>query len=258
MWEIAVVRAAESQSTAAKEIILQQENMTPIMEKLSSALSFRYGHIEATKIPSKLTATQLKGRDLDNEVAEGTGETALSVFRKPGPDAKATGKAYGNATHTALQYISFERCSGFDDICSELDRMTRERLISPEQAQMVDCEKLAAFFATPMGEKLRASRQILREFKFSILVDAAKYYPGAKDEKILFQGVVDCALIEDDGIIVLDFKTDYVTEETLERIVQQYRSQVTSYAQALSRIYGMPVKAAKLYFFGLGCFVDVL
>ena len=258
MWEIAVVRAAEPQSTAAKEIILQQENMTPIMEKLSSALSFRYGHIEATKIPSKLTATQLKGRDLDNEVAEGTGETALSVFRKPGPDAKATGKAYGNATHTALQYISFERCSGFDDICSELDRMTRERLISPEQAQMVDCEKLAAFFATPMGEKLRASRQILREFKFSILVDAAKYYPGAKDEKILFQGVVDCALIEDDGITVLDFKTDYVTEETLERIVQQYRSQVTSYAQALSRIYGMPVKAAKLYFFGLGCFVDVL
>jgi len=136
--------------------------------------------------------------------------------------------------------------------------MAQERLISPEQAEMVDCEKIAAFFETTLGKKLQGSEHVLREFKFSILEDAEKFYPDAKGEQILLQGIVDCALIEEDTITVLDFKTDYVTEDTLPLIMEKYRLQVLAYSNALARIYQMPVQRACLYFFALNRFVDVI
>ena len=74
------------------------------------------------------------------------------------------------------------------------------------------------------------------------------------DGKTLF---VDCALLEKDGIVVLDFKTDHVTESTVAAAAERYRLQVQTYAEALSRIYEMPVKAKYLYFFQLGRFVEV-
>ena len=47
-------------------------------------------------------------------------------------------------------------------------------------------------------------------FKFSILTDAGAYDPAAAGEQVLLQGVVDCFWQEADGIVILDFKTDYL------------------------------------------------
>ena len=69
--------------------------------------------------------------------------------------------------------------------------------------------------------------------------------------------MVDCALLEPDGITVLDFKTDYVTKDTVLAVTQRYAEQVRTYAHALSRIYQMPIKAACLYFFSMGEFVPI-
>ena len=115
----------------------------------------------------------------------------------------------------------------------------------------------AAFFATSLGKKLRQGTDHLREFKFSILDDASDYGEGLEEECVLLQGVVDCALLESDGITIIDFKTDYVTETTLPEVVERYRLQVLTYAEALSRIYEMPIKARYLYLFHLDKFVPV-
>ena len=87
--------------------------------------------------------------------------------------------------------------------------------------------------------------------------DASVYDPQLVDEQILLQGVVDCALLEDDGITVIDFKTDYVTENSLPEKIDHYRPQVQIYASALNRIYDMKVKASYLYFFHLNRLIPV-
>lgn len=257
-WEISVVRAEQGQGRSLPQEEEQQKLQPGVIEKLSRDLHFQYGHLSATKIPSKLTATQLKGRVLDEEIADGSGEILPTIFRKPGPAVKKDGKVRGTATHTVLQYLSFDKCNGAEEIKAELDRLVSEQRISREQADMMDCNKIAALFATPMGQKLQQSKNVLREYKFSVLEDAGKFYPDADGEQILFQGVVDCAILEDDGITVLDFKTDYVTTETLQIVAQKYRAQVVSYADALSRIYKLPIKSAVLYFFALDKFVDMI
>ena len=122
---------------------------------------------------------------------------------------------------------------------------------------MVQPQTIFAFFTTEIGCKLRGGGKYLREFKFSILDDGEKYGDGLEGEQVLLQGVVDCALLEEDGITVVDFKTDRVSGETLPQTIRRYQIQLDTYAEALSRIYEMPVKEKALYFFHLNRLVKV-
>ena len=104
---------------------------------------------------------------------------------------------------------------------------------------------------------LMEAENVLREFKFSLLVDGNVYFDGLDNEKILLQGVVDCALVQEDGITVIDFKTDNVTDSTLQERVLEYSDQIRTYGHALEKIYQLPVKKRILYFFHLSKMVEV-
>ena len=226
--------------------------------QLCAGLRFIYKNQSATQIPSKLTATQLKGRALDSEIADGVNHATSISFRKPGVGTTDRGKEYGTAMHSVLQHINFSACGDIADIQAEILRLTQEKFISEQQAAIVNCERLFKFFDSPIGRKIRSSNDVLREFKFSVLEDANKYFENANGEEILLQGIVDCAIIEDDGIVVVDFKTDFVTNDTIEAKAQGYRPQVSVYADALSRIFRKSIKCAMLYFFSVDEFVDVI
>lgn len=259
-WKIVVTDAPEETEQVA--LVSDARQMLPdrVEERLRESLSFRYGHLEATKAPSKQTATDRKGRVKDAEAAEKTQEPKVikRSWRKPSFVSKQVeGKAYGNAIHAAMQYIRYENCGTSESVSREIQRLTENGFLSEEQGKLVNCEKISKFFETEIGQKLRSGIPHLREFKFSILDEGKNYGSGLEGEKVLLQGVVDCALLEEDGITIVDFKTDYVTEENLESVVMRYRPQVQTYGEALSRIYEMPMKAQYLYFFRLDQFVKV-
>jgi ATP-dependent helicase/nuclease subunit A len=259
-WKIAVEEAPEVSTAAAgiEEIRSGMPEAAP--ERLKAALEFAYPHLPATQASSKQTATGLKGRPKDDEAAEDTRQPKQihRTWRKPGfRELKVSGKTYGSAMHAAMQFIRYECCRDEQSVRAEVDRMVAQGFLSQEQGELVNCRDIAAFFDTPEGKQLRSGAEHIREFKFSILDDAANYGAALDGEQVLLQGVVDCALLGEDGITVIDFKTDRVTETTLGQTVEQYRLQVQTYAEALSRIYKMPIKAKKLYFFRLNRFVDV-
>ena len=259
-WSIRVVSAPDpvtAQVHTEEEMASSQPLYT--MEQMQDALSFRYPYQCAVDAPSKQTATQRKGRDKDEEAAEHTQNLVPHyIWRKPDPYAMpARSTEAGKATHLLLQFLCFENCDGAEGVRQEVQRLVCQGFLKPEQGDMIDCEAIASLFRTELGQKLRRG-QVLREFKFSILDDGSQYNSALAGEHILLQGVVDCALMEPDGITVVDFKTDTVTEENLDERVAHYRAQVLAYADAMSRIYQQKVKATYLYFFRLGRFVQVM
>ena len=238
----------------------EQPSLSPETEaRLRRMLAFRYGHLPATRTPSKQTATQRKGREKDREAAEyaPAPRESRQDWRTPGLRQGASGKEFGIAMHGAMQMLRFDACGDLQGIEQELMRLAEKRLLTREQCALVDRQMLADFFASEMGLRLRKGGNVLREFKFSLLDDAGAYGPGLEGEQVLLQGVVDCALVEADGITVLDFKTDRVTEATLEERAKQYAPQVGVYAQALERIFRLPVKRRCLYFFRMNRLVEL-
>lgn len=228
--------------------------------RIRQGLSFQYPHNAATQTPSKQTATGRKGRDKDEEVSENTPhpQTDIRRWRKPSFVTQTiSGKELGNVMHTVMQYISYEKCTDPNGTAEELSRLVDRGFLTAQQAEAVDLQKIQLFFSTEIGKKLCSGVPYLREFKFSILDDGTHYDPDLIGEEVLLQGVVDCALLEQDGITVIDFKTDYVTEETLPLIITRYQNQIETYSEALTRIYEMPVKVRYLYLFHLNRFARI-
>lgn len=262
-WRISVVTAqAVGESLAAAGEEEQPAQMDLDIAPLCKGLSYQYPFLAATAFPSKQTATQLKGRIKDLEAAENAAppKPIFRHWREPS-FAKTQGVApvaYGNAVHAVMQHICFAECTDLQAVKQQILRMVQDERISEEYANAVDPAMIYAFCQTQMGQRLQKAGQVLREFKFSVLEDAQQYDPRLKGDKVLLQGVVDCAIIEEDAITVLDFKTDRVTEETVMPVADSYRMQVTAYANALSKIFGKKVVSAQLYFFQLNRFVTVI
>ena len=84
---------------------------------------------------------------------------------------------------------------------------------------------------------------MLREYPFTLLVDARTYDPAASaEDTILLQGVVDCCFETAEGLTVVDFKTDHVrTAEEVAHRAEHYRPQLEAYSLALSRVLEKPV-----------------
>ncbi len=259
-WRISVARAVVGASDKVEVVEIPKPQGLPksVLQEIKKVVAFQYRYTGATQTPSKQTATQRKGRIKDAEAAEhaGTPKEVVRNWRKPTFGlSESRGREYGSTIHAVLQHIRYENCTDDEAVRAEILRLVQEHFITPEQGEMVDCGRICSFFGSELGKKLRESNQVLREFKFSILDDAAEYDADLEGEKVLLQGVVDCALIEPDGITVVDFKTDRVTDETLPALVQRYVSQVQTYADAMRRIYELPVKAKALYFFSIDRFV---
>lgn len=260
LWRIEVVQPPEEVQAASSAAQTSSALEEEILGSIHRALAFHYPHLAATQAPSKQTATGWKGREKDAEAAQDTRapQQMARTWRAPAFSPQGdSGTAYGNATHLAMQYIRYGSCDSLQGVHRELRRLEEEGFLTGEQAAMVNAEHIARFFGTPLGQKLQSGAQSLREFKFSILDDGGRYGDGLEGEQVLLQGVVDCALLEEDGITVVDFKTDNVTEASLPQVVERYRLQVETYGAVLQRIYEKPMKARYLYFFRLGRFVPV-
>ncbi len=74
-------------------------------------------------------------------------------------------------------------------------------------------------------------------------------------EKVILQGIIDAFIMEEDGIILVDYKTDRVKDG--EELRNRYQKQIDLYSEALEQILGKKVKRRVLYSFSLGEEVDL-
>ena len=219
-------------------------------EELDAALSYSYPYPAAAQLPSKITATQLKGRMQDEEAAENTVSLPKMTFRRPSflPRTALSASERGTAMHLFMQFVRYEACQSRESIAAEVQRLEAEQYLTHLQAQAVQQEKILTLFSSDFGRRILNGQALSREFKFSVLADGSMLEPEAAGEEVMLQGVVDCFWQEDGGLVITDFKTDRLPNGTEERAAH-YAPQLRAYAAALSDIFGLPVKACYLYFF---------
>ena len=262
-WDVRLVDGASPEKTR-RRTELRAASEAPILDAdaLSAAFQWSYPHAAAVDAPSKLTATQLKGREPDREAAQDAHSThahAPTPLFRPRFAAEKLGLTptqRGNALHLAMQYLDYSRTSTVEEIAEQLRELTEKEFLDPLQAKAADPEQLARFFRSELGQELIRSAPH-REFKFSMLIPAETYCPDIRDEQVLLQGVVDCWFETDDSVTVVDFKSDRVTEATVVQRAADYRPQLEAYSAALSRLTGKPVTRRVLWFFALARAVEV-
>ena len=120
-------------------------------------------------------------------------------------------------------------------------------------------EALERLLASPLAEEIRRGSRVLREYPFTLLMDAREVDPDAvSGDQILLQGVVDCCFETAEGLTVVDFKTDRVfRREDVLRRAETYRSQLEAYSRALAKVLERPVVRRVLYFLEAGKAIEL-
>ena len=231
-----------------------------MIAELERKLSFEYPYADAVHLPSKVTATELKGRDAADEDAQSVAPKPAPSFRTPDfgrVNRPATGTERGVATHLVLQYMDFSKTGSIAEINHEIARLEEEKFITAREAEAVDAEAIDGLFRSPLGRRMLAAKNMRREFKFSLLVGADEVFGAAVGEQVLLQGVVDCCIEADGELVIIDYKTDRVRGAAVERRAETYAGQLRAYAAAMERITGKPVRECALYFLAAGRTVTV-
>ncbi len=249
--KLSFVSAAEATAAQEEETELEKAPFAAdIVEKLRRNLAFSYPHEAATFLPSKVTATELKHLEESDEEAESIAPATRSRFRAPrlGDDRPLTPTQRGSAAHTFLQHVDYDKADSEKALREELARLTAQKFLTSQQAESVDLGCIRRLFASPVGQRIMSADRLWREFKFSLLCPAEKFFPGGEGESVLLQGVIDCMIDEGGEITIIDYKTDRVRGEELISRARSYAKQLEAYAYAAKRMTGKPVRECVLYF----------
>ncbi|HEY8552786.1 MAG TPA: 3'-5' exonuclease, partial [Thermaerobacter sp.] len=277
--------AAGAPVPAWLEPLLRGEPLPPgavdagAVEALRRRLAWRYPFAALANRFAKRSVSELKGRadpewqayPLPAELRRGLRQPRLdaAAASAPGAALPLSGAERGTATHRVLQHLDLTGPLDAEDVARQIEALVGRGLLTPAEAEAVDRQALARFFASPLGRRLRrAPQRVRREWMFTLGVPATELYPDlavgageagpqAGEDVVVVQGIVDCFVEEDDGLLLLDFKTDEPRGRTLEELAALYAGQVRVYRRALSEITGRPVKEAYLVFLAVGAAVPV-
>ena len=164
-------------------------------------------------------------------------------------ETKFTGAEIGTATHLLLQYYDYNQKDEPEQLELEIKDLIKQDKLNPEIVPSINQQQINWFvhsdFAKPFWQN---PAQLKREVEFSSLLSASTLFNDFSDPnaKILIHGTIDGYFVEDDGIILFDYKTDHIDQHNLDlaiaNIKQKYTGQLRLYERALNSFAEKPVK----------------
>ncbi len=168
-----------------------------------------------------------------------------------------TGASRGTAIHKFLELCDFK--SANENPEKEIDRLKNAGILSDKEIDVLDTESISKFFNNPIGERLLNAQKVYKEYEFAFFKKAGELYehlaPETAEEDIVVQGKFDCAFIENGEAVLIDYKTDNITNE--KAFVEMYAPQLEIYTQALMECEGISVKEKYIYSFKLNKFIVI-
>ena len=240
---------------------------------LGRRLHFSYPDEALTRLPEKLSVSRLSPTVLDGSERE-VATVSLPEEHRPSVPLFLSGRREdeaalsGTATHLFLQFCDLSRLSA-ETVEEEIARLVTRQFLLPEDAARVRRDEIALFCRSALFSRLRAGT-VRREVRFHALLPAEKF-AGEADRRealcgreLLVQGVIDCLIEEEDGYVLIDYKTDRLTPTELadpriaaKKLTERHAPQLSYYAAACRRMYGTPPREVLIYSLPLGDTVAV-
>lgn len=239
------------------------------LKLLTARFSYVYPHENLKKLFTKTTVSELKKAAMTGGEEEPAEELFaekeicpyIPVFMREKEEVSGTTR--GSAMHRIMELLDFSREYPDETALSEAVAFFRAQgRLTEEYAAALRREKLLRFLHSPLADRMRCAAergQLYREQPFVYGIDAARLSAGEnvfpEGETVLIQGIVDAYFEEEGELVLLDYKTDVVSEPG--ELVRRYRTQLDYYEEALKNLTGKPVREKLLYSFYLEMSIPV-
>lgn len=269
-WSMLEDEAAHqiTEHVSLRQRVQQAEEVSDTLyEKIKEQLSYQYPHPDAIHLVTKYSVSELKHRamrELAAKEEEDVTPKFLEEVSTPYVPAFMEGKAEvnqgalrGTAMHRLMECYDFTKmpdCSDefAENIKKQLTGLVQMGKVSEDMQKLIRIPSVELFLKSQLAPRMKAAAMrddLFREKPFVM------GNHEMEEEMVLIQGIIDVFWVEEDGIVLLDYKTDRVDSAT--RLRDMYKEQLDLYAEALERIFRLPVKEKYLYSFRLNQAIEV-
>ncbi len=201
------------------------------------------------------------------------------------------GALRGTAVHRVMECYDF---TSEKSVQEQMDAMEKEEKITADMRTLVKERIVADFVSSETGKRMALAQRMgalyrekpfvmgfteeeLENYGFGagaqmienevqtenaqqeiVLENVSRENHMHEEDLTLIQGIIDVFWIEDDGITVLDYKTDRV--DTAQELIDRYATQLKLYADALERVFAtrkLKVKEILIYSFRLEKLISI-
>ena len=170
----------------------------------------------------------------------------------------------GTAYHAVLEHIHFHEIHGLAEVKPVVDELLENGFLDQEARDFINPNVIWNFLSSPLGTRMakaQAEGRIHKEQQFIIGIPAREMGLGDSDELVLIQGIIDAYLEEEDGLVLIDYKTDHVPEgdpkQGAKMLAERYRVQLDYYERALTQLTEKHVKERIIYSLALQMSINV-
>lgn len=262
---------------------VKKEQVRAVLEKLIDAagdgagnpivntLSFKYDGLNESRYKSKYSVSEIKHQAME-DVFQFNADSApafivkeeesyIPLFMRQQDLKENTeegkipvGALYGTAMHRFLECYDFANPNLVDSFDEQLSYMKQIKCLSEDEFGRINLNKLKKFLKDDYAKRMSmaaANGNLYKEKPFVYGSDAKSLFndDASSNEMILVQGIIDVFWEEEDGIVLLDYKTDKVDDE--QQLVLRYERQLELYKNAIEASYGVKVKEVLIYSFAL-------
>lgn len=176
----------------------------------------------------------------------------------------------GTIFHLAMQLLDFSKFDTEDvskireEVKLQINSFVEKNIMSLDEAETIKINWIVKFIQSDIFKEIYIANKSEKLFKEKAIDYNIKLKNLFKDEnieeyeKIMVVGIIDLFFENENGeIILLDYKTDYVTKENLEEVKARYKVQLDLYKSAIEDISRKKVAKKGLYLFGINEFVEI-
>lgn len=232
------------------------ERAEKIYKEIDRRLSYKYPYQDLVNARLKYSVSELRSESLETE------KQAEKISAKADKN-KVNVADLGTAYHRIMEFLDFNKVidneGGIDKeyVNNQAEYLLENNAINAEVFREIDISKIYEFFESDLGRRTitATARGVLtKEKSFTMRTD----WEG---NEILVQGVIDCCFEENGKMILIDYKTNFIRteifEDEIERIRNEYKTQIELYIKAVQEGTGLPVGEAYLYMLNTGECIDM-
>ena len=266
-WKESFVQSGRREMLGQSELFINKQELEGLLDRFA----YRYPHEGLKYLYTKTTVSELKKAAMEGEEEEPAKELFPTEEVKPYIPAfmrekeTVSGTTRGSAMHRVMELLDFTADYGDEAaLVQAVQGFLKDGRLTQEYAQAVRTGKILHFLHSPLADRMRKAALIGKLFKeqpFVYGIEASRLFAGGQgapfpgEETVLIQGIVDAYFEEEDGLVLLDYKTDVI--EKPQELIRRYKVQLDYYQEALESLTGKKVKERILYSFYLGCEIAV-
>ena len=236
-----------------------------VREEIEKRFSFVYPYKYLEDIPVKVSVSDLKKRSWhdESELEENISVSAEEQDEEqeaPVPAFMAEkqeeykGAARGTAYHRVMECLDYAEADTEEQLRAQLKRLLESQKMTEQEAECIRIRDIRRFVESGLGQRMKKAamkKHLYREQPFVIQRNASMLDDGWKNETVLVQGIIDAYFMEEEEIVLVDYKTDRVRRGQEQKLINLYHVQLEDYARALERMTGKRVKEKIIYSFTL-------